>query len=48
VFHPVFVEILDFFGNQPVAKAALCPPRLNHGSASRVSVRRPPAAAVHG
>src|SRR5467141_2184369 len=31
VLHPRFVQILDLLGNQPVTKAALCPPGLNHG-----------------
>src|SRR3974390_3393086 len=48
VFHPRFVQILDFVGDQPVAEAALRPLRLNHRSASPVSARRRPAAAAHG
>src|ERR1700730_17333599 len=31
MLHPLFVQILDLLGNQPVTKAALCPPRLNQG-----------------
>jgi hypothetical protein len=31
VLHPLFVQILDLLGNQPVAKDALRPPRLDHG-----------------
>src|SRR5712664_2742552 len=31
VLHPLFVQILDFLGNQPVTKAALRPPCLDHG-----------------
>jgi hypothetical protein len=48
VLHPRFVQILDFLGDQPVAKAALRPPRLNHNSASCVSVGRPPDATARG
>src|SRR5438309_10581329 len=31
VLHPLFVQILDFLGNQPVTKGALRPPCLDHG-----------------
>jgi hypothetical protein len=48
VSHPVFVQILHFFCDQPIAEGALRPPRLNHGSSLRVSAHRPPDAADHG
>ena len=48
VSHPVFVQIPYFFRDQPIAEGALRPPRLNHGSFSRVSAQRPPDAADHG
>jgi hypothetical protein len=48
VFHPVFVQILDFVSDRPVTECALRPPCLNHRVSSRVSARRRPAAAAHG
>ena len=48
VSHPVFVQILHFFSDQPIAEGALRPPRLNHPCFSRASVRRHPDAAEHG
>jgi hypothetical protein len=47
VFHPVFVQILHFVGDQTVTKGALRPPRLNHGFSSRVSASSHPAAVAH-
>src|ERR1700731_276641 len=31
VLHPLFEQVLDLLGNQPVTKGALRPPGLNHG-----------------
>jgi hypothetical protein len=47
VFHPVFVQILHFVGDQSVTEGALRPPRLNHGSSSRVLASPHPAAVAH-
>ena len=34
ILHPIFAKIIHLFGDQPVAKAALCPAHLNHGFSS--------------
>ena len=48
VFHPRFVQVLHFLGDQPVTEAALGTVGLNHASSSCAAVRRHPAAAAHG
>ena len=48
VFHPRLMQILHFFGDQPIAEATLRTMRLNHASPSSAAARRRPAAAARG
>ena len=48
LFHPRFMKLLDFFGDQPVTKAALRTMRLNHASTPCAAGSRHPAATVRG
>ena len=39
MLHPALAKIADFLGDQPVAKAELRPPHLNHAASSRALAR---------
>jgi hypothetical protein len=48
VFHPRFMQVLHFFGDQSVTEAALRTVCLNHAWSSCDAAQRRPAATVHG